>query len=177
LNSLFEMSIIFEDFYLMKPRYYFFPIITLILFSCQRIQEPQFKSLENFGIKKVGFTEVVIGFETVYSNPNNFGVSVKEAAVDVYIDSLFLGRFTQPTITEVARKSDFSIPLEGSIPVKNALKLNGEALLKRPVQVRAIGTVKIGKGGLYVTKDLTYQGMHRLDSALLKNPAGAGFIF
>jgi len=160
----------------MKKAFILLPILLLILCSCERIQDPQFKSLERFGVRKFGFTEVVIGFETVYNNPNNFGVSVKEADVDVYVDSIYLGKFLQPQLTQVKGKSDFAIPFEGTVSVKNALQLNGREMLRRPVSIRAVGKVKVGKAGVFVTKDISYQGKHRLDSALLKNPAGAGLF-
>jgi LEA14-like dessication related protein len=178
LSSIFYFSTKYDFciFDLMKWQTILLIILVVALPSCQRIQDPQFKSLERFGVRKFGFTEVVIGFETVYNNPNNFGVTVKEADVDVYLDSVYLGKFFQPQPTQVKGKSDFSIPLEGSIPIRNALQLNGREMLKRPVSVRAVGKVKVGKAGVFVNKDIKYQGSHRLDSTLLKNPAGAGLF-
>jgi LEA14-like dessication related protein len=140
------------------------------------MQEPQFKKFDNFGIRKLGFTDVVLGFETVYFNPNNFGVTVKEADVDVYVNEIYLGKFNQPEATQVGGKAEFIIPFEGNIPIKNALQLNGRDILKRPVGIKAIGRVKVGKAGVFVTQEVNYQGSHRLDSALLKNPAAAGLF-
>jgi hypothetical protein len=54
--------------------------------------------------------------------------------------------------------------------------LNGRDILKRPVGIKAIGRVKVGKAGVFVTQEVNYQGSHRLDSALLKNPAAAGLF-
>ena len=34
--------------------------------------------------------------------------------------------------------------------------------------------IKVGKAGVFITKDINYSGRHRLDSTLLKNPAAAG---
>jgi LEA14-like dessication related protein len=160
----------------MKKAFILLPILLLILCSCERIQDPQFKSLEHFGVRKFGFTEVVIGFETVYNNPNNFGVSVKEADVDVYVDSIYLGKFLQPQLTQVKGKSDFAIPFEGTVSVKNALQLNGREMLKRPVSITSSRQSQSGESRRICNKDISYQGKHRLDSALLKNPAGAGLF-
>ena len=145
-----------------------------LLFSCGKVEEPQFRRLSHFGIRKFGLQESTIGFYAVYFNPNNFGVSVKEAALDVYIDSVYLGKFTQPQAVDVANKAEFSIPLEATITLRNAMNLGLENKMGKEVQVRADGSVRVGKAGVYVTKNIDYKGRHLLDLNLIKNPAGAG---
>lgn len=151
-----------------------FALLVAFLSSCTDIKDPQFRRLDDFGIRKINFTSADIGFQVVYFNPNSFGVTAKETAVDVYIDSVYLGKFTQPQPTDVPKNAEFIIPLEGKIDIASALKLNRKDLLKRDILLRANGNIKIGKAGVFVTKDINYSGRHRLDSALLKNPAAAG---
>lgn len=148
--------------------------IGLLASSCGKVEEPEFRKLNNFGIRKLGLQESTVGFNAVYYNPNNFGVSVKEAALDVYIDSTYLGKFTQPQQVEVDNKAEFSIPLEATVTLQNAMSLGLEKKLGKEVLVRADGSVKIGKAGVFVTKDIDYKGRHLLDMNLIKNPAGAG---
>ena len=148
--------------------------LTTLLSSCGKVIEPEFRRLNNFGIRKFGLQESTIGFNAVYFNPNNFGVSVKEAALDVYIDSVYLGKFTQPQAVDVANKAEFSIPLEATITLRNAMNLGLENKMGKEVQVRADGSVRVGKAGVYVTKEIDYKGRHLLDLNLIKNPAGAG---
>jgi LEA14-like dessication related protein len=109
------------------------------------MEEPQFKRLENFNIKNVGLKETVIGFNATLYNPNGFGVTVKESAVDVYVDSVFVGNFIQTQNISVNSASDFSIPLEGKIPLGRALNMNLPGLIGKEVLVRADGSVKVGK--------------------------------
>lgn len=150
-------------------------ILGTLLSSCGKVEEPEFRRLSNFGIRKFGLQESTIGFNAIYYNPNNFGVSVKEAALDVYIDSVYLGKFIQPQVVDVANKAEFSIPLEATITLRNAMNLGLENKMGKEVQVRADGSVRVGKAGVYVTKDIDYKGRHLLDLNLIKNPAGAGF--
>ncbi|MDQ3683826.1 MAG: LEA type 2 family protein [Bacteroidota bacterium] len=144
------------------------------LSSCGKMEEPQFKRLENFNLKSVGLKETVVGFDATLHNPNSFGVTIKESAVDVYLDSVFAGNFKQTEQISVKSEADFSIPLEGKIPISRALNMNLPGLIGKEVLVRADGSVKVGKGGVYVTKEFTFEGLQRLTPDLLKNPADTG---
>jgi len=149
-------------------------LFTVVLCSCGKMEEPQFKRLENFKVKSLGLKETVVGFSATLHNPNGFGVTVKESAVDVYVDSVFVGNFKQTENVSVKSEADFSIPLEGIIPIGRALNMNLPGLIGKEVLVRADGSVRVGKGGVYITKEFTYEGRQRLTPDLLKNPAEAG---
>jgi len=115
----------------------------------------------------MNFQDATIGFQVTYYNPNNFGVTVKEAEADVYLDSVYLGKFIQSDAVNVQKAADFSIPFSGKISLKTALNMNLESLAKKDVLLKADGSAKIGKAGIYVTKPIRYQGMHRLDEIKL----------
>lgn len=142
--------------------------IAACFWSCNKLEEPQFKKLEGFGIKKLSIKETVIGFKATYFNPNNFGVAVKEASFDVYIDSLYLGKFSQSHEITVQKSSSFSIPMEGRISLEKALQFNIPNMMGKEVGIKALGIVKLGKAGVFITKNVDYQGRHKLDTELLK---------
>jgi len=146
----------------------------LLISSCTKIEEPAFRRIDGFGVKKLGLTETVVGFNIAFFNPNNFGLTVKEAAIDVYVDSLLLGRFTQPEATSVVKKSEFVIPLQGAVSLVKAVELKLPSLVGKEVLVQAKGDVRVGKAGVFVTKEINYWGRHVLDVNLTKNPAAAG---
>jgi LEA14-like dessication related protein len=149
--------------------------LTLLLASCGKIADPEFRRVEGFGIKNFSLQETVVGFKVTYFNPNKFGVTVKETAVDVYINNSLVGNFRQPETIDVGKAAEFSIPLEGKIDVKTALKLNLPELIGTEVLIKAIGNVRVGKAGVFVTKPIKYEGRQVISADLLKNPAGAGF--
>ncbi|MFN2437959.1 MAG: LEA type 2 family protein [Chitinophagaceae bacterium] len=133
------------------------------------MEKPQFKRLENFTLKSLGLKETVVGFNATLYNPNGFGVTVKESAVDVYLDSVFVGNFKQTENISVKSEADFSIPLEGKIPLTRAISMNLPSLVGKEVLVKADGSVKVGKGGVFVTKDFSFEGRQKLAPDLLKN--------
>jgi LEA14-like dessication related protein len=141
-------------------------LIGLAAASCNRIKDPEFRRLEKFGVKSFGVQKVDIGFQVTYFNPNNFGVTVKEAAGDVYLDSVFVGKFVQHDAVEVDKNAEFSIPLVGSVALADALKLKVNDLANRELLVRANGSVKVGKAGVYISRPFTYQGKHKIDLRL-----------
>ena len=143
-------------------------IFLIVICSCGKIEEPQFRKLEGFGVKKLSLKETIIGFRATYHNPNNFGVAVKEAAFDVYIDSMYLGKFTQSQEIAVQKGADFSIPMEGKISLEKALQFNIPNMIGKEVGVRAEGAVKLGKAGVFITKNVQYSGRHKLDTDMLK---------
>jgi LEA14-like dessication related protein len=149
--------------------------LVIVFFSCGKMEEPQFKRFENFKIKSLGLKETVVGFNVTLYNPNGFGVTVKESAVDVYLDSVFVGNFIQTQQIAVKSGADFSIPLEGKVPISRALGMNLPGLIGKEVLVKADGSVKVGKAGVFITKEFNYEGRQFLTPDLLKNPASTGF--
>lgn len=149
--------------------------LLLLMVSCTRIEQPQFRRLEHFGVRKFGLQQAVIGFDATFHNPNKFGVTVKEAVFDFYADTVYIGKFVQPNEVAVSPRGEFSIPMEGTISWLKALDPNVQRMAGKQVMLKADGSVKLGKGGVFINKEVKYQGLHLLDLGLIKNPAGAGF--
>ncbi|GAB4092016.1 hypothetical protein GCM10028786_09420 [Flaviaesturariibacter terrae] len=146
-----------------------------LLSGCTRIKDPEFRRVDHFGVRKLGFEETTVGFSATYFNPNNFGVSVKEAVIDVRVDTVYLGQFRQPAEVAVQNLSEFSIPLEGTIGLQKALRFDLPGLLGKTVTLRADGSVKVGKAGIFISKPIHYEGRQTISADLIKNPAaGAG---
>lgn len=137
-------------------------LLCLAAAGCIQIQEPEFRGLSNLEVRNVGLSAVQIGFGMTYYNPNNFAVSVKETAVKVYLDEVYLGEFAQDTVIAVNKKSEFTAPLSGQISMATFLKLDLQDIHKREVSILAEGTTKVGKAGFFITEKVHYEGRHRL---------------
>jgi LEA14-like dessication related protein len=143
-------------------------LLVVLLTGCAKVKDPEFRRVENFRLKNFGLQNAVIGFNVTYYNPNNFGVTVKEAEADVYMDSVYLGKFVQDSSVQVVKNSEFSLPLSGTIELQTALKLDLRSLGERDILLKADGNVKVGKAGIFVNKAFHYQGKHRLDEIKFK---------
>lgn len=135
--------------------------------GCAKIQEPEFRRIDQFRIKTASFTSATIGLNVTYFNPNNFSMSVKETGADVYLDNVYVGRFAQDTTVTVGNAQEFSIPLSGTVSVDKLLQLDIQNIGSRDVDVRAEGSTKVGKAGVFITKPFSYEGKHRLDEVKL----------
>src|SRR5215212_5104862 len=113
-----------------------------ILAGCAKVQDPQFRRIDNFRLKNIGLQETTIGFNVTYFNPNNFGVTVKQTEADIYMDSVYLGKFQQDSTISVSKNSEFSIPLSGAVSMKTALLMNFQDIGTRDIVLRADGNVK-----------------------------------
>lgn len=143
-----------------------FGLMILFLISCRDVKDPEFRRIERFRIKSLGLQHATIGFSITYYNQNNFGVSVKEPVADVVLDSIPIGQFRQDSGISVSRSSEFSIPLTGTITLETLRKFDLGSLPFKEVPVRATGSVRVGKGGIFVTRPVEYSGRHRLEIKL-----------
>ncbi len=144
-------------------RYQFLIVLFLIsITACRKVESPSFKRIENFKIKQLGLQGTTIGLDITFLNPNNFGLNIKDASCDVFLDSLFIGKFTQDHTIDVLKHSEFSLPLSGTIPIQTALKMDFNKLINKDVLFRADGSAKIGKGGIYILRPFNYKGVHKI---------------
>ena len=141
---------------------------SLLFIRCKEVKDPEFRSVENLGIRSLGLTRATIGFDVTYFNPNHFGVTVKEAEADIYLDSTYLGKFVQDSAVRVMKEAEFSIPFSGVISLRTALNLDLESLSKKNVLLKAEGSARVGKAGIYINTPIRYQGWHKLDEIKLQ---------
>lgn len=134
-----------------------------VLMGCAKIKDPEFRRLEDFRLKNLGLQNASIGFSVTYFNPNNFGVAVKEAQADIYIDTIYLGKFVQDSAISVGKNAEFSLPLSGNVALQKVLKLNMQELNQKEVLLRANGNVKVGKAGIFVNREIKYERRHKLE--------------
>ncbi len=143
-------------------------LFVLSLAGCAKVKDPEFRRVGNFRLKGLSPVQTTISFNVTYFNPNTFGVTLKEAQADVFMDSVYLGKFTQDSSIKVGRNTEFTLPFSGSIPLKTALELDLRNIGQREIFLRAEGDVRVGKAGVFVTKKVHYQGKHRLDQIQIK---------
>lgn len=134
-----------------------------VLMGCAKIKDPEFRRLEDFRLKNLGLQNASVGFSVTYFNPNNFGVAVKEAQADIYIDTIYLGKFVQDSAISVGKNAEFSLPLSGNVALQKVLKLNMQELNQKEVLLRANGNVKVGKAGIFVNREIKYERRHKLE--------------
>ncbi|MEI6265673.1 MAG: LEA type 2 family protein [Sphingobacteriia bacterium] len=135
----------------------------LILMACSKPKEFEYRDVRKVKLNSLGFNQSTLSFEIVYYNPNQFGLDLRKVDSDVFIDSLFLGKFQLDTIMHIERMSEFALPATIQLDMKNLLKHSASMLFHKEVLIEARGTVKVGKGGLFKTVPFNYQSKQALN--------------
>ena len=130
--------------------------ISFILPSCHEPKSLEFKEFKNLSVDKLSFAGAALKVDLVYYNPNNFSLQLNRTDLDIFIDSTFLGHSSQDIQVAIPKRGDFTIPLQVELDVKNLLKNGITSLLNKNVSVRVLGSVKVGKAGIYKSFPVDY---------------------
>ncbi len=84
-------------------------------------------------------------------NPNVFGIELNRTTMDIYINGQLLGKTDQPFQVRVPRRNSFMLPVTIELDMKNILKHVTATLFNKEVTIRAVGTVRAGKGRILKT--------------------------
>ena len=134
-------------------------IVILFLSSCQEPKSLVFKEFNSMALDQLSFAGAAVKINVVYYNPNNFGLQLNRTDFDIYIDSTYLGHSAQDVQIAIARKSNFTVPLRVNLDVKNLLKNGITSYFNRNVAVKVVGSVRVGKAGVYKSFPVNYTSM------------------
>jgi LEA14-like dessication related protein len=141
----------------------------LLLSSCQKPKDLVFKDFKNLSVDKLSFSGADLKVDLIYFNPNNFSLQLNRTDLDIFVDSTFLGHSTQNIQVTVPKKADFTIPLKVALDVKNLLK-NGftgvTSMFNKDVNVRVVGSVKVGKAGVYKSFKVDYTSVQNFSKMM-----------
>ncbi len=135
--------------------------ILIFMSSCRGPKELEYRDFKNLSSEKLGFSSSTFKVELIYYNPNNYGVQLKRADLDIFIDGNFLGHTAQDYQIHIPRRGEFTLPLKIEVDMKNAYKNAFPALFGNEVLVKILGKVKLGKANVYKSFDVKYEGKQK----------------
>jgi LEA14-like dessication related protein len=138
------------------PTLFLIGLFSIFLSSCQKPKDLVFKEFKNLKVDQLSFSGAALNVDLVYFNPNNFGLQLSRTDLDIFVDSTFLGHSSQNIQVKVPKRDNFTIPLKVDLDVKNLLKNGVTSLFNKDVKVRVLGSVKLGKAGVYKTFPVDY---------------------
>jgi len=128
----------------------------IILTSCREPKDLEFREFNNLRLEKVGFTSANLKVDLVYYNPNNFGLELSRTDFDLFVDSSYLGHSAQDLQVHIPKRDVFTIPLKIDLDMKNLIKNGLNSLFSKEINVRLLGTVKLGKANVYKSFKVDY---------------------
>jgi LEA14-like dessication related protein len=145
----------------------FFTLFSAIILmsSCNtgNVKEPEFRDVSNVRLIEMGILQSTAGIDLIYYNPNSFGVQLKEARGDVYVDNAYLGRFTLEEAVDVGRRSEFTVPAIIKLDMIGAIKNQREIYKKKEVLVRIDGVARLKKSGFSKEIPINYESMQNIE--------------
>ncbi len=130
----------------------------LWFFPGQLFKDPEFVEARAFRIHSLGMRTSLVSFDLVYVNPNNFGLQLKKAEMDVFVEDRLLGHSLIDTLIRIAARDTFSLPVKMDVEMKNLFPNALVMLTKSEVELTVTGKARVGKGGFYLTVPINYKG-------------------
>jgi len=122
----------------------------VILTSCGKVKEFEFRRLESWNINGLGLDASSISARLVFFNPNTFTVTLKHFEGDVKLEGSDLGTCVADTTVKIAPGYEFILPVNIQLKTGAAL-MGGLALLgKDSVIVNFKGYARVGRSGFFI---------------------------
>ena len=147
----------------MKPLLF---IVLVALLTADLFKEPDFIDARNFRLAAIGLKSSTVKTDLVYFNPNNFGLNLKTAEMDVYLNQRYAGHSLLDTMVHVPAKDTFFVPVSVQVDMKNVFPNALTILMSDSIDVRVEGKMKVGKAGIYINVPVRYQEKHAIRKAL-----------
>lgn len=140
----------------------FVSLVLILLTSCHEPKALEYRDFRNLKLENVSFSGAALTVDVIYYNPNNFGLELNRTDLDVFVDSTFLGHSAQDVQVAVKKKAEFTIPIRLELDMKNLLKNGLNSFFNKSVAVRVLGSVKVGKAGIYKSFPVDYTTVQTL---------------
>lgn len=140
----------------MKKASVFSILLSILLTSCSNLKEPVFEEVETFKVGKVTFDEAALSANLRFNNPNSFGLKLKKIDCDLYVDSSFLGHFSNSEEIKIPASGSFILPVIGQAKTFTLLEQSGKALSGKESFIRVKGTARVGRAGIFRSIPLDY---------------------
>ncbi len=123
--------------------------------ACQSIQDPELTGFTPISVKKVDRSEVILGGQLTYFNPNPIGGRLDQIFLKVYANDVHVSDISQQLDSEIKPRAEFIIPIDIHIPLQSLLKDKGgllggivNVLTQKQVTLKYVGTATLRFGKL-----------------------------
>jgi LEA14-like dessication related protein len=118
-------------------------LLILVVASCANPKDLVYQDVKNFSVKKISLNPEV-GMDVQFYNPNKYGMTLKDADINLYINNTLVGH--------AVMDEKFNVPAADTFLLMS----------NKEVTVKLQGSVKAGKGVL-VRIPISYEGKKKLN--------------
>lgn len=143
----------------------FISALIILFSSCatqREISKLEYQDVKNFRVAKLDLDNPEIGMDVQFYNPNTFGLILKDANIDIFINNAHIGKAFVTNSFNVPGRDTFLMPVTLRPDFKNVFPNALQLVFNNEVDVRIEGSVKAGRG-LFITIPINYQGKQKLN--------------
>ena len=146
----------------MKRMAVLFAGLLLLTASCAKPKGFHYLGFEQVKILNWGFKESVVGFQVKLFNPNNYGMQLRQANVDIHLNGTYLGHSDFDTLLPIPRNDTFYVPVKMTVETSSAIQGLMASARDTAVIIKIDGKARIGKGGMFFNYPIRYEGKPNL---------------
>ncbi len=143
-----------------------FALFMILTGSCKESRQPLFEEVEDFKIEKMDVEMASLSARLRFNNPNPYKLYLKKIDCDLYIDSSFLGHFTNSAEVSIPASGTFQLPMTGTAKPMDLFKHSALAYAGKKSLMEVKGTARVGRSGFYKNVPVNFR-----DSFSIKIPA------
>ena len=137
--------------------------LVLTVISCRQPKDLVYKDVQHIKLNGFGINHSTISVDVRMYNPNKYGIQLKDADVDVFVNQTYIGKmFVVNGVYEIPRADTFLLPLNVDVDLKTVLPNALSFLLEKAVVIKLTGKIKAGKHGVYVSVPINYEGRQEI---------------
>jgi LEA14-like dessication related protein len=140
--------------------------LCLLIISCKDARQPIFENVENVKVGKPGLVETSLSADIRFNNTNSFGMRVKKIDCKLYVDSNFIGHFTNTQPVSIRAGKSFVLPLSGQAQTLLLMEQTRKGFIGQESIIRVEGKARVGRSGFYKTIPFVYMDTLVLSSLL-----------
>ncbi len=133
------------------------------LAACGKPQRPVYQGFQNLRIEAIGVKQNVVAADLQFYNPNRYPLNIKQAGLDVYFNDRLVGHSALDSLVVLPGRDTSFVPLRLQASASDVLANAAQLLLNPEVNVRVDGSVKAGRGGVFVNIPVHYQGKQQIE--------------
>jgi LEA14-like dessication related protein len=139
-------------------------LLSVFASSCKDSKDPVFENVENIKLGKLGLTDTELSADIRFTNTNGFGFRVKSVDCDLYVDSAYLGHFSNSDVVRIQARQSFVLPMNGQVKSLVLMQQTQKAMKGKESIIQVTGSARVGRMGIYKTIPVKYN-----DTVLLKD--------
>lgn len=137
-------------------------LLIFTLQSCAQVKALEYRDLDHFRVQQVDFQQATILTGIRFYNPNGYNLYLKEGNIDVYFNDRFVGKAVLDEKVRVPAKDTFVLPATITAGLQNIVANALDMLTEKQILVRLKGSIKAGKGSIYIRVPVNYEGLQQV---------------